>query len=271
MRVAQHALRDAVGDRLPGRAVVGGLVDERIAVVHLVEVHREVARCRRRSATARCCRTVPHGGRPGMFFVTLVQVLPPSRVSCTRPSLVPAQISPRSRGDSAIAVDDAPYSTPMLSGVRPPEMLLPRLVVQRQVGADHLPALAAVGRAVHVLAADVDRVADRAARCGAARPRRSGTSDRPAGRSCCRPDLDVARLPPALVVAHDDAADAAGAGRGRPDDVRSRPDRAWPSRSRRRRPSATCRAECRADRRSRRLHRRLLLGPRYDGPSCLLP
>ena len=34
--------------------------------------------------------------------MTLLQVFPPSRVSCTRPSSVPTQISWSSRGDSAI-------------------------------------------------------------------------------------------------------------------------------------------------------------------------
>ena len=47
--------------------------------------------------------TVPQTGRFGMFFVTLVQLLPPSRVTCTSPSLVPAQITPACFGDSAIA------------------------------------------------------------------------------------------------------------------------------------------------------------------------
>ena len=42
-----------------------------------------------------------------MFFVTFVHVFPPSRVTCTRPSFVPAQMSPRSFGDSAMAIDDA--------------------------------------------------------------------------------------------------------------------------------------------------------------------
>src|SRR5262249_4343302 len=65
---------------------------------------------------------VPHGGRFGMFFVTFVQVLPPSRVSGSRPSLVPAQISPACLGDSEIANTTPAYSTPMLSGVRPPEL-----------------------------------------------------------------------------------------------------------------------------------------------------
>src|SRR5919201_2001143 len=65
--------------------------------------------------------TVPHGGGLGMFFVTFVQLLPLSRVSCTCPSLVPAQIVPFTRGDSAIAITVPAYSTPMLSRVRPPE------------------------------------------------------------------------------------------------------------------------------------------------------
>src|SRR6266567_3532589 len=65
--------------------------------------------------------TVPHGGRLGMFFVTLDQFLPPSRVICTSPSLVPAQISPFSFCDSAIANTTELYSTPMLSPVSPPE------------------------------------------------------------------------------------------------------------------------------------------------------
>src|SRR5690348_7547481 len=66
--------------------------------------------------------TVPQAGRSGRFFVRLVQVLPPSRVSCTWPSLVPAHSSPCCLGDSASAKMTPAYSTPMLSGVRPPEM-----------------------------------------------------------------------------------------------------------------------------------------------------
>src|SRR5215467_15618326 len=66
--------------------------------------------------------TVPHSGRFGMFFVTLVQFFPPSRVICTYPSLVPAQITPASLEDSAIANTVPAYSTPILSGVSPPEI-----------------------------------------------------------------------------------------------------------------------------------------------------
>src|SRR2546430_16269050 len=56
-----------------------------------------------------------------MFFVTLVHDLPPSRVTCTWPSLVPAHSRPFSFGDSVIAITTGKYSTPMLSGVSPPE------------------------------------------------------------------------------------------------------------------------------------------------------
>src|SRR4030095_9226312 len=65
--------------------------------------------------------TVPQAGRPGILAVTLVQCARASRVTCTRPSLVPAQINPFSRGDSAIANTTPAYSTPTLSGVRPPD------------------------------------------------------------------------------------------------------------------------------------------------------
>ena len=65
--------------------------------------------------------TVPQRGSPGMPAVTFVQRPPLSRVTCSWPSLVPAQITPLSRGDSAIANTTPAYSTPTLSGVRPPD------------------------------------------------------------------------------------------------------------------------------------------------------
>src|SRR5574341_2515716 len=65
--------------------------------------------------------TVPHGSMLGTFAVTFVQFGPPSRVSCTMPSFVPAQITPACFGDSAIAKITGAYSTPMLSPVSPPE------------------------------------------------------------------------------------------------------------------------------------------------------
>src|SRR5260370_30520151 len=60
---------------------------------------------------------VPHSGRPLMLLVTLVQVLPPSDDTLTRPSSVPAQSRSFCRGDSAMA-KMVPYtSTPVLSPV----------------------------------------------------------------------------------------------------------------------------------------------------------
>src|SRR6266566_4478251 len=59
---------------------------------------------------------------PGTFAVTFVHVLPPSRVTCTSPSLLPVQITPFCARDSAIAYTTSPYSTPMLSGVSPPDI-----------------------------------------------------------------------------------------------------------------------------------------------------
>ncbi len=61
--------------------------------------------------------TVAHSGSPAMAPVTLVQVFPPSRVTWTRPSSLPAQMTPFCFGDSAIA-KTVPYtSTPVLSPV----------------------------------------------------------------------------------------------------------------------------------------------------------
>ena len=57
-----------------------------------------------------------------MLVVTFVQLAPPSRVTCTSPSFVPAQRTFASSGDSPIANTTPEYSTPMLSGVRPPEI-----------------------------------------------------------------------------------------------------------------------------------------------------
>src|ERR1051326_4845704 len=64
---------------------------------------------------------VPHGGMPVRPALRLVHVFPPSLVSCTWPSLVPAQMSPGLSRDSAMANTTPAYSTPMLSGVSPPE------------------------------------------------------------------------------------------------------------------------------------------------------
>ena len=101
---------------------------------------------------------VPHSGIPGMLPVTLVQSAPPFRVTCTSPSFVPTQMTPASRGDSAIAeLRAADLHAQVVLG-QATGAGLPALVVERQIRADDLPSLAAVRRHVDVLAADVDAV-----------------------------------------------------------------------------------------------------------------
>src|SRR3972149_5745507 len=65
---------------------------------------------------------VIHAGSPGMLGVTLLQRAPASWLTCSRPSLVPAQIKPGCTRDSAIAKTTPAYSTPLLSGGGPPEI-----------------------------------------------------------------------------------------------------------------------------------------------------
>src|SRR6185437_4544809 len=67
---------------------------------------------------------VPPFGNSADAGVTSVQCAPASRVTCTLPSLDPAQMSPRVTGDSAIANSVQQYSTPRLSSVRPPELCI---------------------------------------------------------------------------------------------------------------------------------------------------
>ena len=57
-----------------------------------------------------------------MLGVTLLQCAPPSRVTCTRPSFDPVQITPASSGDSAMASRFAPSKVMRLSVETPPEL-----------------------------------------------------------------------------------------------------------------------------------------------------
>ena len=79
---------------LPGLAVVGGAVDVGLEVLPPVVVEDHEGLRRRRSGEARMWGIQVFAGTPGTFFSTLVQVLPPSRVTCRRPSSVPTQITP---------------------------------------------------------------------------------------------------------------------------------------------------------------------------------
>src|SRR5438046_2529318 len=64
----------------------------------------------------------PQGASFGRVPVTSVQVVAPSRVTCTRPSFDPAQSTPARTGDSASANSVAPSNVYRLSVVTPPEL-----------------------------------------------------------------------------------------------------------------------------------------------------
>src|SRR3954447_26252858 len=59
-------------------------------------------------------------GTPGTFFSTLVQVWPPSRVTCRRPSSVPTQITPFCFALGAMERMVVRFSAALTSRVGPP-------------------------------------------------------------------------------------------------------------------------------------------------------
>src|SRR5262252_8108108 len=65
--------------------------------------------------------TTAHSGIPEMFFETSFHLPPPSFGYHTLPSLVPAQITPRSMSDAAMAKITSGANWPRLSPTRPPE------------------------------------------------------------------------------------------------------------------------------------------------------
>ena len=107
---------------------------------------------------------LPRGGKLGMLAVRLFQVLPSSLVMWSRPSLLPAQIWPFSRGDSAMAntvqliggsalsLTNGPKFLSSISGalvVRSGLMtfqLCPPLVVTWTILASHIDFVVVVGR-----------------------------------------------------------------------------------------------------------------------------
>src|SRR4051812_2423946 len=65
--------------------------------------------------------TTAIGGMPATFFDTSFHFAPPSLVYQTLPSLVPAQIRPRSTSDGAIAKTTSGANCPRLSPTNPPD------------------------------------------------------------------------------------------------------------------------------------------------------
>src|SRR5512140_1602719 len=66
----------------------------------------------------------PHAGRPVTFFETSFHFCPASRVYQILPSLVPAQISPFSTSDVALAKITSGANCPTLSPTMPPDGMI---------------------------------------------------------------------------------------------------------------------------------------------------
>ena len=153
---AQHAVWNPVGDRLPRLAVVVRLVHIRIAIVRVVEIDREVGR--RRVVMGRFDAADPAPQRERVEVLRQVRPGLPAVARHLHLTVIGARPDqaalPRRFGekDNRFVTGAAVVAGEAARGS------LSILVVQRQVGADHLPALAAVGCLVNVLAADVDLV-----------------------------------------------------------------------------------------------------------------
>src|SRR5205823_4629244 len=114
-------LGNAIDDEFPRFAVVGRFVRVWIAVVDLMEIEDRVGGARvepRRvdavhGAPFRQARNVLRDVRPALATVTRHLNQPIVGASPDDPFLF---------GDSAIAITTQAYSTPILSGVRPPEI-----------------------------------------------------------------------------------------------------------------------------------------------------
>ena len=108
----------ALGEQPPRGAPVVGAEDVGAEVVQAVARAPPCTPVPGRAGTTRSrppCRTSASAGGVISF-----QVAPPSRVTCTRPSSVPAQISRGSVGDSARANTVSKISTPVTSALMGP-------------------------------------------------------------------------------------------------------------------------------------------------------
>src|SRR5262249_10965375 len=117
-------------------------------------------------------------------------------------------------------VNDAAVLDTDVVGRQAARASLAALVVERDIGTDLLPALTAVGGLMQVLTADVDPVVIVRRDVERRVPEEPVLQIRRRPVLLIRPYFAVAHLTPALLVADDDAADAARTGSGRPDDVR---------------------------------------------------
>src|SRR5262245_9544500 len=220
VRVAVYALRQIAGNRLPRPAVVRRLVDERVTVVDLMQVDGHV------------CDAVVESRR-----LDIADGAPRGKAGQIRGDVCPARAGiarhlhltvVRAGPDDALLdwrLGDREHDAGILDAdvvrCESARGLLARHIAGREIGADHLPALAAVGRAMHVLASRIDGVV--IVRCDRERERPVEAVLHTLGRYTdgdLGPDLYFARLPRPLIETLDGSAEAPEAGTRGPHDVR---------------------------------------------------
>ena len=219
MRVAEHGVGNSICDRRPRAAVIRRLVNERIAVIHLMEVHGDVGRAR---FVARGLN-IAHRSPVGKIRNILRDVGP--------------ILSAVARDLHESVVRACPDHTRLFRGLRDGENrarifhadvvgsesagdLLPALVVAGQVGADDLPAIPTVRRDVDILAAHVNFIVIVRRNRNRELPVESVLCLRGAGSgNIFGPDLDLARLVIPFVEARYGPAYTARACAAGPDNV----------------------------------------------------
>ncbi len=219
MRIAEHVVRNPSGDQRPGLSVVRGLVNKRIAKVHLMAVNGQVG----------CAWVVARGfdvvhraplREVGKIFRDVAPVFSPVACHLHLPVVGTRPDQPRLFRRLGQRENHARIFHADVVGSEPSGNLLSALVIARQVRTDDLPAIAAVSRDVHKLAAHVNLVV-------IVGRNRDGEFPVEAVLHLCRrcarhvigPHLDLAVLVRALVETRYCAADAARSGARGPDDV----------------------------------------------------
>ena len=157
MRVAEHAVRNSVGNGRPGLSVIRGLVGKRVANVHLVKVDTDVSRPRVVARSLDVAHRSPLGKIRNVFcdvgpvFPAVSRDLHVTVVG-SRPdhTCLFRRFRDRKNGSRIFHADVVRRQAARdLHAAR---------VVARQVRADDSPAIAAVGGDVHVLAAHINLV-----------------------------------------------------------------------------------------------------------------
>src|SRR5260370_8945265 len=211
MDIAEHARGNAVRDPSPGLTVVSRFVDERIAIIYLMKIHRNVGGAR---VVARCL-DVGHGaplgqagdvrGDIGPGLAAVARYLYQAVVTASPDhALLFGRFGERENDANILDTD-------VVAGEAAGELHF-ALGVACQIRTDYFPTVSLIRCVVDVLAGDVNAIVAvrrESARTFPLSAVRELGGERSAG--LIRPHFDVARLVIALIEHGDDAAHAAGA------------------------------------------------------------